>query len=38
VVWGGPSRMVFHGVDSVEKGTHPATGAWRYNLTFRKAR
>lgn len=38
VVWGGPSRMVFHGVDSVEKGTHPATGACRYNLTFRKAR
>lgn len=38
VVWGGPSRMVFHGVDSVERGTHPLTGPCRYNLTFRKAR
>lgn len=38
VVWGGPSRMVFHGLDSVEPGHHPDAGPWRYNLTFRKAR
>ena len=38
VVWGGPSRMVFHGVDVLKDGEHPATGALRYNLTFRKAR
>jgi len=37
-VWGGPSRLVFHGLDSVERGHHPETGPWRYNLTFRKAR
>ncbi|MPT48803.1 MAG: DNA oxidative demethylase AlkB [Sphingobium sp.] len=38
VVWGGPSRMIFHGVDELKNGDHPATGALRYNLTFRKAR
>lgn len=38
VVWGGPSRMIFHGVDVLNDGEHPATGALRYNLTFRKAR
>lgn len=37
VVWGGPSRMTFHGVDGVERGDHPETGRWRYNLTFRRA-
>lgn len=37
VVWGGPSRMVFHGIDTLKDGHHPATGAVRYNLTFRKA-
>lgn len=37
VVWGGPSRMVYHGVDALEDGDHPATGPMRYNLTFRKA-
>ncbi|MFK4873584.1 DNA oxidative demethylase AlkB [Novosphingobium sp. ZW T3_23] len=37
VVWGGPSRMTFHGVDGVERGDHPETGPWRYNLTFRRA-
>ena len=37
VVWGGPSRMIFHGVDSLKDGDHPLTGALRYNLTFRSA-
>ena len=38
VVWGGPTRMNFHGVHSVVRGWHPLTGAYRYNLTFRRAR
>jgi alkylated DNA repair protein (DNA oxidative demethylase) len=37
VVWGGPSRMVFHGVDVLKDGMRPLTGALRYNLTFRSA-
>jgi alkylated DNA repair protein (DNA oxidative demethylase) len=37
VVWGGPSRLFFHGIDPLPEGTHPLTGALRYNLTFRKA-
>jgi len=37
VVWGGPSRLVFHGVDKLPDGTHPLTGSCRYNLTFRQA-
>lgn len=37
VVWGGPSRRHYHGVLAVKAGQHPATGACRYNLTFRKA-
>ncbi len=37
VVWGQPSRMVFHGVNVLKDGTHPLTGALRYNLTFRSA-
>ncbi|MGD9664417.1 MAG: DNA oxidative demethylase AlkB [Novosphingobium sp.] len=36
-VWGGPSRMVFHGVAPLKDGQHQATGRLRYNLTFRKA-
>ena len=36
VVWGGPSRMTFHGVDTVPVAAHPLTGQVRYNLTFRK--
>jgi alkylated DNA repair protein (DNA oxidative demethylase) len=38
VVWGGPSRLIFHGVHPLPAGVHPLTGALRYNLTFRKAR
>ncbi len=38
VVWGGPSRLNFHGIDTLPQGAHPATGALRYNLTFRRVR
>ncbi|GAB3124979.1 DNA oxidative demethylase AlkB [Novispirillum itersonii] len=37
VVWGGPSRLVFHGIAPLKPGTHPATGEVRINLTFRRA-
>jgi alkylated DNA repair protein (DNA oxidative demethylase) len=37
VVWGGPTRLVFHGVLALKDGGHPLTGRRRYNLTFRKA-
>jgi alkylated DNA repair protein (DNA oxidative demethylase) len=37
VVWGGPARMVFHGVARLADGEHPATGRSRINLTFRRA-
>ena len=37
VVWGGPSRLVFHGVAALKDGEHPLTGRRRFNLTFRKA-
>jgi alkylated DNA repair protein (DNA oxidative demethylase) len=37
VVWGGPSRLAFHGVDTLANGDHPLTGPYRLNLTFRKA-
>jgi alkylated DNA repair protein (DNA oxidative demethylase) len=36
IVWGGPSRMRFHGVQPLKPGHHPLTGPYRYNLTFRK--
>jgi alkylated DNA repair protein (DNA oxidative demethylase) len=36
VVWGGPSRFVYHGVAPLKDGLHPLTGALRLNLTFRK--
>ncbi len=36
-VWGGPSRLAFHGVDTLADGTHPLTGTCRFNLTLRKA-
>jgi len=37
VVWGGPSRLAFHGVETLAGGEHPLTGPWRFNLTLRKA-
>jgi DNA oxidative demethylase len=36
VVWGGPTRFVYHGVAPLAEGEHPLTGACRFNLTFRK--
>lgn len=38
VVWGGPSRLRFHGIAPMKAGIHPATGDIRLNLTFRRAR
>lgn len=38
VVWGGPARMIFHGVNPLAEGHHPLTGNVRYNLTFRRAK
>ncbi|HSI58239.1 MAG TPA: DNA oxidative demethylase AlkB [Ideonella sp.] len=37
VVWGGPSRLRYHGVLAVKAGHHRLTGACRINLTFRCA-
>lgn len=37
VVWGGPSRLRFHGVLPLRDGEHPRLGRMRVNLTFRKA-
>jgi alkylated DNA repair protein (DNA oxidative demethylase) len=38
VVWGGADRLRYHGIQPLKAGTHEATGEYRYNLTFRKAR
>jgi DNA oxidative demethylase len=35
-VWGGPSRLFFHGVAPLADGDHPVVGPQRLNLTFRK--
>jgi DNA oxidative demethylase len=37
-VWGGPARLVFHGVAPLADGEHALLGRQRINLTFRKAR
>jgi alkylated DNA repair protein (DNA oxidative demethylase) len=37
VVWGGPSRLRFHGVLALADGEHPLLGRQRINLTFRRA-
>ena len=37
VVWGGTTRLSFHGVAPVADGSHPAVGRMRLNLTMRKA-
>ncbi len=36
-VWGGASRLAFHGVAPLAAGEHPLTGECRINLTFRHA-
>jgi alkylated DNA repair protein (DNA oxidative demethylase) len=35
-VWGGPSRLFFHGVAPLAEGNHALMGPQRLNLTFRK--
>ncbi len=37
VVWGGPSRLRFHGVLPLKVSSHPVLGMCRINLTLRKA-
>jgi DNA oxidative demethylase len=37
VVFGGSSRLVYHGVEPLPDGEHPLTGRRRINLTFRCA-
>lgn len=37
VVWGGPSRLRYHGVLPLADGEHRLTGRRRFNLTFRRA-
>ncbi|MEO8523312.1 MAG: DNA oxidative demethylase AlkB [Caldimonas sp.] len=37
VVWGGPARLNFHGVDTLREGHHALTGNARFNLTLRRA-
>lgn len=36
-VWGGPARLAYHGIAPLADGHDPQTGAFRINLTFRKA-
>jgi alkylated DNA repair protein (DNA oxidative demethylase) len=38
VVWGGPSRMAFHGVAPLPDGLHAALGRRRVSLAFRQVR
>jgi alkylated DNA repair protein (DNA oxidative demethylase) len=38
VVWGGPSRLRFHGVLPLKTASHALTGECRINLTFRAAK
>lgn len=37
IVWGGASRLNFHGIAPLKPGVHPDLGAQRINLTFRQA-
>jgi alkylated DNA repair protein (DNA oxidative demethylase) len=37
VVWGGPSRLFYHGVAELKDGEHALLGRRRINLTFRRA-
>ena len=36
VVWGGQSRLCYHGIMPLKEGYHPLVGGIRLNLTFRK--
>ncbi len=37
IVWGGKSRLNYHGIMPLRANNHAAFGAYRFNLTFRKA-
>ena len=37
VVWGGASRLRFHGIAPLKAGNHSLLGEQRINLTFRQA-
>lgn len=36
LAWGGPSRLIYHGVAPIAAGEHPLTGPFRINVTFRR--
>lgn len=36
LVWGGPARLIYHGVAPIRPGIHSLTGPFRINLTFRR--
>jgi alkylated DNA repair protein (DNA oxidative demethylase) len=36
LVWGGPARLIYHGVAPIASGTHPLIGSFRINITFRR--
>ncbi|HMF53209.1 MAG TPA: DNA oxidative demethylase AlkB [Edaphobacter sp.] len=36
LVWGGPARLIYHGVAPIAAGVHSLTGPFRINLTFRR--
>ena len=38
VVWGGPARLAYHGVNAIADGEHALLGSRRLNLTFRCVR
>jgi alkylated DNA repair protein (DNA oxidative demethylase) len=37
LVWGGPARLNYHGVLPITASHHPFAGAYRINLTLRRA-
>lgn len=37
LVWGGKSRLNYHGVRAIKAGEHPLLGPYRFNLTFRRS-
>jgi DNA oxidative demethylase len=37
VVWGGPARLRYHGIQPLKEAHHPLLGNFRINLTLRKA-
>ncbi len=38
LVWGGATRLAYHGINPLKDGVHPLLGSERWNLTFRMAR